>query len=138
MADAARFWRRGENQGVTPSLIAPAGPDTIQYTVRYPPHGSPMLYYWLLYFFVAFGAKVILAFAMIYILLPSETSCAQCDEETLLIRTNRLARMGFALSLGRVQLRWCPRCGWEGLARRGARPALHSRTPARPETPTRS
>jgi hypothetical protein len=77
-----------------------------------------MLYYWLLFFFVAFGAKALLAFIMIYLLLPSDRSCAQCDEETLWIRSNRAGRLGSALSLGRVQWRWCPRCGWEGLARR--------------------
>jgi hypothetical protein len=77
-----------------------------------------MWYHWVLFIFVAFVAKVLLAFAMIYILLPNERSCAQCDGETLLIRGNRLSRIGSALTLGRVQWRWCPRCEWEGLARR--------------------
>jgi hypothetical protein len=77
-----------------------------------------MLFYWLLFFFVAFGAKAVLAFIMIFLLLPSDRSCAQCDDETLWIRSNRAGRFGSALTLGRVQWRWCPRCGWEGLARR--------------------
>ena len=77
-----------------------------------------MLYYWLFFFFVAFGAKLLLALLMVYLLLPRDPACCQCDEQTLLIRTNRLGRIGFALSLGRVQWRWCPRCGWEGLCRR--------------------
>jgi len=76
-----------------------------------------MWLYWLLYFFVAFGAKLLLAFVMIYLLLPNDRQCTQCDEETLLIQTNRAGRIGFALSLGRIQWRWCPRCGEEGLAR---------------------
>ena len=96
-----------------------------------------MLYYWLLFFFVAFGAKVVLAFAMIYLLLPSDRSCSQCDEETLLIRTNRAGRIGFALSKGLVQWRWCPKCGWEGLARRVERQSRHSTQPARAGAPTR-
>ncbi|MEX2570783.1 MAG: hypothetical protein WD737_05715 [Gemmatimonadota bacterium] len=77
-----------------------------------------MWYYWLLFFFVAVVAKLLLAFTMIYLLLPAERLCILCDHETLLIRTNRAGRVGSALSLGRVRWRWCPRCGWEGLARR--------------------
>ena len=77
-----------------------------------------MWYHWLLFIFVAFLSKALLAFAMIYILLPNQRSCAQCDEETLLIRGGRIARIGSAIAFGRVQWRWCPRCGWEGLCRR--------------------
>jgi hypothetical protein len=79
-----------------------------------------MLYYWLLFFFIAFGSKVVLALVMIYLLLPTDRRCSQCDEETLLLRTNPIGRWAFALSLRRVQWRWCPRCGWEGLARSAA------------------
>lgn len=89
-----------------------------------------MLFYWLLFFFLAFGSKVLLAFAMIYLLLPSDKFCNQCDEETLLIRANRAGRIGFALSFGRVQWRWCPRCGWEGLARRVERAKARPAGPA--------
>ncbi len=92
-----------------------------------------MLYYWLFFFFVAFGAKLILALLMVYLLLPSDPACSQCDEPTLLIRTNRFSRIGFALSFGRVQWRWCPRCQWEGLARRGdPRQKSGGRKPANP------
>ena len=77
-----------------------------------------MWYYWLLFIFVAFVAKALLAFVMIYILLPNDRFCAQCDEETLLIRGDRLARIGSRLTFGRLQWRWCPRCEWEGMARR--------------------
>lgn len=86
-----------------------------------------MWLYWLVFFFVAFGAKVILAFVMIYLLLPMDRSCMQCDEKSLMIRMNRAGRIGLAISRGRVQWRWCPRCGWEGLARSGAdRPSRRS------------
>jgi hypothetical protein len=78
-----------------------------------------MLYYWLLFFFIAFGSKVLLAFVMIYMLLPADRLCSQCDGDTLLIRMNRTGRLGVAISRGRVQWRWCPRCGWEGLTRQG-------------------
>jgi hypothetical protein len=77
-----------------------------------------MLWYWLLFIFVAFGAKLLLALVMIYLLLPGELRCNQCDHETLLIRSKLAGRLGSALTLGRVQWRWCPRCGWEGLGRR--------------------
>lgn len=92
-----------------------------------------MWYYWLLFFFAAFFSKVILALVMIFLLLPTDRRCSQCDEDTLLIRTNRLGRIGFALSFGRVQWRWCPRCGWEGLARGSGAPSrasAGSRVPA--------
>jgi hypothetical protein len=81
-----------------------------------------MLYYWLLFFFVAFGAKVLLAFVMIYLLLPVDRRCGRCDEETLLIRVNRAGRIGFLMAFRHVEWRWCPQCGWEGLARRSRLP----------------
>jgi hypothetical protein len=91
--------------------------------------------YWLLYFFVAFGSKLLLALVTIYLLLPSVSSCNGCDEETLLLQMGRGRRFVSLIFLGRVQRRWCPRCGWEGYARvrrprcrtmsdiRGARPS---------------
>lgn len=91
-----------------------------------------MWYHWLLFIFLAFISKALLAFVIIYLLLPGDRSCGHCNEETLLIRVNRAARLGFALALGRLQWRWCPRCGWEGLARRvrveGASAAKQVRT----------
>ena len=47
--------------------------------------------------------KFLLAFVMIYMLLPDDRTCSHCDEETLLIRTNPVGRAGFALSFGRVE-----------------------------------
>lgn len=81
-----------------------------------------MLYYYLLFFFVAFGAKLVLALLMIYWLLPSERSCSQCDEQTLFIRPPPVPRALLRLGFGRLQWRWCPHCGSEGMVRsRGSR-----------------
>lgn len=74
---------------------------------------------WLLFFFVAFGSKVVLAVAMIYLILEEERGCPSCDGETLLLRMRLPGRVLTALTLGRVQRRWCPRCGWQGLTRTG-------------------
>lgn len=97
-----------------------------------------MLYYWLLFFFLAFGSKIVLATAMIYLLLPNDRNCAECDEVTLLVRTNRIGRIGFALSFGFVQWRWCPRCGNEGLARRPPPIREPRLVVPRAQSPTRS
>lgn len=73
--------------------------------------------YYLLFFFVTVGAKLLLALVMMYFLLPRERSCTGCDGDTLLLEGSRAVRLGTRLLLGRVQWRWCPRCGWEGMAR---------------------
>jgi hypothetical protein len=91
-----------------------------------------MLLYHLLFFFIAVGAKLILALVMIYLLLPADRRCNRCDGETLLLRSSVLG----LLSLGRVQRRWCPSCGTEFFARRGedtSSPGVFtdSRTPTR-------
>lgn len=88
--------------------------------------------YWLLYFFLAFGAKLLLALVTIYLLLPVESSCNGCDEETLLLQPRRGDRVLSLVCLGRLQRRWCPHCGWEGFARirsTGAGVPDRSRTP---------
>lgn len=77
-----------------------------------------MVLYWILFFFVALGAKLILGVLTIYLLLPTDRRCSQCDEETLLIRPERLGRIAARASLGLLQWRWCPRCDWEGMSRR--------------------
>lgn len=76
-----------------------------------------MLYYYLLFFFVTVGAKLVLALAMIYLLLPTDRSCSMCDEETFLLEQHALVRIVSRLTPGRLQRRWCPRCGREGFAR---------------------
>ena len=78
-----------------------------------------MLWTHLLFFFVAFGAKVVLAVAMIYLLFPSDRECPQCSAETLPLRMGAVGRFTRRLLLGTIQRRWCPRCGWEGTTRTG-------------------
>jgi hypothetical protein len=94
-----------------------------------------MLFHYLMFFFVAVGAKLLLALVMIYLLLPRDRHCNQCDEPTLLLRPRQIGRIGARLSLGRLQWRWCPRCGWEGLARRTGPPTPSATT--NPNAPTR-
>lgn len=77
-----------------------------------------MLFQWLLFFFVALGAKLVLALVTIYLLLPADRRCSQCDGETLLIRPGRIGRLSALAGLGLLQWRWCPRCEWEGMSRR--------------------
>jgi hypothetical protein len=77
------------------------------------------MWMWLLFFFLAFGAKVLLAVAMIYLMLDSERDCASCSTETIPLQMTGWNRLLAALSLGYVQRRWCPRCNWEGLTRTG-------------------
>lgn len=73
---------------------------------------------YLVFLFVAAGAKLILAAVMIYLILPKDRECSQCSGQTLLLGGNRAARFRSRLFLGRIQRRWCPRCGWEGMTRR--------------------
>lgn len=77
-----------------------------------------LFFYYLLFLFIAFGVKLILALVMIYMLLMVDTRCNGCGEETLLIAPTGWSRWLSRMMLGRVQRRWCPRCGWYGLARR--------------------
>lgn len=95
-----------------------------------------MLYYYL-FFFIAVGAKLVLALLMIYLLLPTDRRCGECDEETLLLEGHRLVRFVTRAAPFRLQRRWCPRCGDESFARapvRGIR--LPERNPE-PRTPSR-
>ena len=48
--------------------------------------GESQMLTWIFFFFVAFGAKVVLAFAMIYLIFPADRVCSDCDGETLPIR----------------------------------------------------
>jgi hypothetical protein len=81
-----------------------------------------MLYY-LLFLFIAVGAKLWLALAMIYLLFPADQRCNNCDEETLLMQPSRASRWMAVLCLGTLQRRWCLACGWEGYARCAPRAA---------------
>lgn len=85
---------------------------------------------YLLFFFAAVGAKLILAVLTIFLLLPTDRSCTECDGETMLVRMGRFGRGISRLMFGILQRRWCPRCGWEGTTRRSR--ALVAHPPAAP------
>ena len=78
-----------------------------------------MLLTYLLYFFVAFISKAILALVTCYLIFPTERSCDECDGETLPVRMGPVGRTASRLTRGTLQRRWCPRCGWEGITRSG-------------------
>jgi hypothetical protein len=88
--------------------------------------------YYLLFFFLAVGAKLLLALVMIYLLLPAERSCNSCDGETLLMQMGRSNRLLSWLCRGRLQRRWCPACGWEGYARPVRAPTERALSPESP------
>ena len=88
-----------------------------------------MLLTWIAFFFVAFVAKLLLAMAMCYFIFPSDRTCDECNAETLPVRMGPLGRGMSRLMLGRLQRRWCPRCGWEGITRTGRLPDLHATVP---------
>ncbi|MDQ3606215.1 MAG: hypothetical protein M3418_08550 [Gemmatimonadota bacterium] len=96
-----------------------------------------MLLHWLFFFFVAMGAKLLLALVTIYLLLPSDRRCNDCDGETLLLQMSRGGRFAARLLLRALQRRWCPHCGWEGLARTGRHPGSGPQVPTHSRTPTR-
>jgi hypothetical protein len=83
---------------------------------------------WLLFFFIAFGAKVVLACAMIYLILPADRVCSGCDAETLPLRMGGMGRLCARVMLNRIQRRFCPRCGWEGFIRITDRPLTDLRS----------
>lgn len=74
---------------------------------------------WIAFFFVAFIAKLLLAAAMCYFIFPAYRSCDECNGETLPVRMGPAGRLMSRLMLGRLQKRWCPRCGWQGITRTG-------------------
>jgi hypothetical protein len=99
-----------------------------------------MWFFWILFFFIALGAKVLLAFVMVYLLLPSDGRCARCDADTLLLKPGWFGRIGTILTFGRAQWRWCPRCGTEGFAQRTKQvpPPAAGMSPRKVRTRTRS
>ena len=66
-------------------------------------------------------ATVMLRFTIVatvvYLMLPASRACPRCADELALIRHPVLARL-----LPQLEHRWCLRCGWTGLVRRGRRP----------------
>jgi hypothetical protein len=77
---------------------------------------------YLLFFFVAFGSKAVLAMVTIYFIFPSERSCPECDGATIPLRMGAAGRMLSWMLRGTVERRWCPRCRWEGMTRTGQLP----------------
>lgn len=75
---------------------------------------------WISFFFVAFFAKLGLAAAMCYLIFSADRTCDGCDSETLPVRMGAAGRLLNRLLLGRLQKRWCPRCGWQGITRTGS------------------
>lgn len=69
-----------------------------------------------LFFFVLLGSKIVLGIAVVYMLLPRDTVCSQCDAETLPMEHRR--GTGRVLRVLRLQRRWCMECHRESLARR--------------------
>ena len=88
---------------------------------------------WIAFFFVAFISKLLLAAAMCYFIFPSDRTCDECNGDTLPVRMGAVGRALSWLMLGRLQRRWCPRCGWEGITRTGLGDAavpVHGTEPA--------
>ena len=77
-------------------------------------------------------ATVMLRFTIVatvvYLMLPASRACPRCADELALIRHPVLRRL-FPL-----EHRWCLRCGWTGLVRRGR----HPRTDAQSRVITRA
>ena len=94
---------------------------------------------WALFIFIALGTKLILALVTIYLLLPDDQRCSGCDTETLLMEMDGGVRLVSRMTGGRVERRWCPKCGWDGLGRGrpGSRWSVPVETPHSPrQTPT--
>lgn len=85
---------------------------------------------WIAFIFVAFISKFLLAVAMCYLIFPAERTCDECDAETLPVRMGLAGRTMSRMMMGRLQRRWCPRCGWEGMTRTSG----NAPTPALPLT----
>jgi hypothetical protein len=54
--------------------------------------------------------------AVVYLMLPASRTCPRCADELALIRHSVMRRL-----LPLLEHRWCLRCGWSGLVRRGRR-----------------
>lgn len=68
---------------------------------------------WLL-IFTLWTAMLLSPIILLFVFLPSGRRCPRCSaDETLLMRSGWPLRV-FTKVIGR---RWCPKCGWEGLAR---------------------
>ena len=75
------------------------------------------MFLWISFIFIAFVSKLLLGTVMCYLIFPSERTCDECDAETLPVRMGVGGRMLQKMLIGKLQRRWCPRCGWEGYTR---------------------
>ncbi|NUQ11081.1 MAG: hypothetical protein HUU26_01970 [Gemmatimonadaceae bacterium] len=62
-----------------------------------------------------FVLRVILATVVFAMILPAGDRCLNCDATTVRLRSPVLDRC-----LPWFRKRWCLRCGWQGVLRRGA------------------
>lgn len=78
-----------------------------------------------LYLLLVIVLPLALSLAMGYRGLPSGKACPLCAGETLRLQSRwlRPVRLG---SGRRLHARWCPRCGWEGVARVTEQPVLRT------------
>ncbi len=81
-----------------------------------PTCGCNVLSITALYLLLVIVLPLALSLAMGYRGLPSGKACPLCAGETLRLQSRwlRYARLGGGR---RLHSRWCPRCGWEGVAR---------------------
>jgi hypothetical protein len=82
----------------------------------------------ILYLLLVIVLPLGLSLAMGYRGLPHGRSCPLCTGETLRLRSRWLQPIRLGAGQ-RLHSRWCPTCGWEGLAR--VREPASERTPAR-------
>ena len=54
--------------------------------------------------------------------LPRGSRCPACSGEALPLRSRLLTMLPAPGGVAPLRLRWCPRCGWQGLTRAGASP----------------
>jgi len=82
------------------------------------------------------GLRVMMVGMLVLFIIRPVRGCPACFRDTFPLRKWWLRWITF-----RMEWRWCPSCGWEGLARRmpaGARAGPGPRIPADAEDPERA
>jgi uncharacterized protein with PIN domain len=90
----------------------------------------------MFFIFIAVVSKAILAAITIYLLFPTDRQCNNCGGEMVLLQMGPVARSIARLLRGRLQRRWCPRCGEATWAR--SRPEPHLPQTILIESPVRT
>ena len=75
--------------------------------------------------FVILIGKVLLGCAAVWLLLPKDGRCSNCDERTLPLQDP--AGLSLTMRLLRVQRRWCMRCAATEVSRRPRGLRIHVR-----------